>query len=1069
MGGIISAFFSANTIRPILFYAGGQAKYIWGLKGNLDDLQTETENLIAKKLDLLNKVRLAEQTQPRAQRTSTVKLWFERVDRSVTKVEGLQEERDQEIDRLCLGGFCSKDLISSYDFGKKVEKLKEEVIKLREKGEAMKEVYEGVPEGAAVAIAVDRTIVGQESILDQVWRCITDQEKNEGIIGLYGMGGVGKTTLLNQVNNKFCGDEQHHFDVVIRSVVSREPNMKQIQEDIGKRIGFSKNSWQDKSFEERASDITNTLKHKKFVLLLDDIWEFEIDLTKLGVPLQTLDSGSRIVFTTRFEGTCGKMGAHKNRYKVFCLRDDDAWKLFEGVVGRYVLNKHPDIPKLAEDVARQCHGLPLALKTVGNAMASKVYPEEWKEAIEILSASASKFEGMEKKVLSSLKFSYDSLPKDELRSCLLYCCLFPEDYEIEKTDLMEYWKSEGFVDSSSGWGVLGALVRACLLEEAGDRAKMHDMIRDMALWIANEVEEEEENFLVRAGVGLTDAPKIEEWEGVKRISLMHNKIQSLPQIPTCPRLQTLLLASNHIKEITESFFQSLPSLRVLSLRINRSLTELPVGISSLVSLHHLDLFRTDIRGLPQELKALVNLRYLNLEYTNKMRKIPEQLISSFSKLQVLKMRFCGSNHRPIAEEGNVLSDGAESLMKEIHCLEQLNLITLSLHGSRGVENFLKFPKLQNITQSLSIENCNSLPLNLLHLANMEHLEKLNIWDSNLEDWNVDRAGEVQKMRKLHFVTILKCSNVKDLTWLVFVPNLKWLQIFYCDDMEEIISVEKFEKLSEVSEMMGELNLFSELESLSLGNASNLKRIYRDPLPFPRLKLIRISKCPKLKKLPLNSSSAKGRKIVIYGEKEWLASGVTKAVDLQNVRDQELDRLCLRGFCSKDLASDYDFGKKVAILTEQVILLKNERGEIKEVAEMTPQDAAVELVVGEESMLDQVWRCTTDQEKNKGILACTQIDLTKLVIPLQSLNISSKVVFTTRFLDVCGSIEANGKIEVKCLVHNEAWRLFQEKVGSATLRCHSDILELVQTSARKCWSATSTENNWLSHVLQKETR
>ncbi|KAK9229315.1 hypothetical protein WN944_022277 [Citrus x changshan-huyou] len=870
MGGTISTFLSADTIRSILSYVGGEAKYIWGLKGNLVDLQTQKENLIAKKQDLLNKVKLAEQ-QSRTRRTTTVELWFRRVEEMETKVENLQKEGDQQVDRLCLGGFCSKDLISSYDFGKKVENLKEKVIELKKEEDAMKEVYEGVPEGAAVEKAVDRTIVGQESILDRVWRCITDQEKNEEIIGLYGMGGIGKTTLLKQVNNKFCSEE-HDFDVVIWSVVSREPNLKQIQEDIGKRIGFSTDSWQGKRFEERASDITNTLKHKKFVLLLDDIWESEIDLTKLGVPLQTLDSGSRIVFTTRFEGTCGKMGAHKNRYKVFCLGDDDAWKLFEGVVGRYVLNKHPDIPKLAKDVARQCHGLPLALKTVGNAMASNVYPEEWKEAIEILSASASKFEGMEKKVLSSLKFSYDSLPKDELRSCLLYCCLFPEDSEILKTELIEYWKSEGFVDSSSGWGVLGALVRACLLEEGGDDVKMHDMIRDMALWIANEIEEEEEeeeNFLVRAGIGLTDAPKIEEWEGVKRISLIENEIQSLPQIPTCPHLRTLLLNGNCIVKITDSFFQSLPSLRVLNLSGNNYLTELPVGISSLVSLHHLDLSFTGVRGLPQELKALVNLRYLNLEYTREMSRIPEQLISSFPKLQVLRMLHCGCcAHRPIVEEGNVLSDDAESLMKEIHCLEQLNLITLSLRGSRGVENFLKFPKLQNITQALHIKDCNSLPLNLLHLANMEHLEELDIEDSNLEDWNVDCAGEVQKMRKLHSVVIRNCSNVKDLTWLVFVPNLKWLRIVGCDDMEEIISVEKFEKLSEVSEMMGELNLFSELEYLSLGNASNLKRIYRDPLPFPQLKEIDISKCPKLKKLPLNSSSAKGLKIVIYGEKEW---------------------------------------------------------------------------------------------------------------------------------------------------------------------------------------------------------
>ncbi|GAY69075.1 hypothetical protein CUMW_269210 [Citrus unshiu] len=377
---------------------------------------------------------------------------------------------------------------------------------------------------------------------------------------------------------------------------------------------------------------------------------------------------------------------------------------------------------------------------------------------------------MEKKVLSRLKFSYDSLPNDELRSCLLYCYLFPEDSKIPKIDLIDYWESEGFLDSIGGWDVLGALVRACLLEDGGDHVKMHDMIHDMALWIANEIEEEEEEkFLVRAGVGLTDAPKIEEWEGVKRISLMQNKIRSLPQIPTCPRLQTLLLEYNHIEEITESFFQSLPSLRVLSLKRNYSLTELPVGILSLVSLHHLDLSRTCISGLPQELKALV-----------------------------LRMLYCGPRHQPIVEEGNVLSADAESLMKEIHCLEQLNLITLSFRGSRGVENFLKFPKLQNITQALYIEDCNSLPLNLLHLANMEHLEELDIEDK----------------------------------------------------------------------MMGEFNLFVKLELLIIRNASNLERIYRDPLPFPQLEEIRISECPKLKKLPLNSSSAKGHNIVIAEQKEW---------------------------------------------------------------------------------------------------------------------------------------------------------------------------------------------------------
>ena len=42
------------------------------------------------------------------------------------------------------------------------------------------------PQDAAVELAVEQIVVGEESMLDQVWRCTTDQEKNRGIIGLYG-------------------------------------------------------------------------------------------------------------------------------------------------------------------------------------------------------------------------------------------------------------------------------------------------------------------------------------------------------------------------------------------------------------------------------------------------------------------------------------------------------------------------------------------------------------------------------------------------------------------------------------------------------------------------------------------------------------------------------------------------------------------------------------------------------------------------------------------------------------------------------------------------------------------
>ncbi|KAH9666640.1 Disease resistance protein SUMM2 [Citrus sinensis] len=458
------------------------------------------------------------------------------------------------------------------------------------------------------------------------------------------------------------------------------------------------------------------------------------------------------------------------------------------------------------------------------------------------------------------KFSYDNLPSDIIRSCLLYCCLFPKDYGILRRDLIDYWVSEGFLDNfEDGYTIIGDLFRACLLEaEDIDSIKLHDVIRDMSLWITCKIEEE--NFLVRTGVGLTEIPKIEEWKGAKRISLMKTKIERQSGIPICPRLHTLLLTASEIEIITDSFFQFMPSLRVLSLNRNRSLTKLPSGISCLVSLQQLDLSVGKICSLKAYLKALVNLRYLNLENTHRMARIPQQMISSFSKLQVLKKMECG------------LSADALSLIKELLCLEHLNHITLTFESSRAVEFLLKFPKLLSVTQSLSIRSCKSPAVNVLHLAHMEHLQELKIDSSNLEELKIDYAEEVPKVLQsgfcsVHAVGISFCT-VKDLTWLVFAPNLKKIKIVImeCHAMEEIISAEKLS--GEVSEIMGRPNLFAQLESLTLLGAGNLKSIYRYPLPFPHLKTIRVHGCPKLKKLSLSSISIKERKIVIDGEKEW---------------------------------------------------------------------------------------------------------------------------------------------------------------------------------------------------------
>lgn len=239
----------------------------------------------------------------------------------------------------------------------------------------------------------------------------------------------------------------------------------------------------------------------------------------------------------------------------------------------------------------------------------------------MLRSSAYKFSGTESRVFSRLKLSYDFLPGDETRFYLLYCSSYPEDYKIFVEDLIDCWICEGFLDEydgfearNQGYSVIRVLLHACLLvEEEDNHVKMHDVIRDMALWITSTIDKDKEKFLVLAGVGLTEPPRTGLWNAVTRMSLMRNKITRLLESPPSPQLQTLFLSSNDLYTVSSNFFQSMASLRVLQLSDSNPPEHLLFGISNLVSLQHLNLSNSRIESVPMEFKYLINLRCLNLK------------------------------------------------------------------------------------------------------------------------------------------------------------------------------------------------------------------------------------------------------------------------------------------------------------------------------------------------------------------------------------------------------------------------------------------------------------------------
>lgn len=265
------------------------------LKKNLNDLDREMKYLTAIKDEVMNKV-TREERLPHTQRRPTVREWLARVEEVDTRSTNLVSTSTAQLQNLYLCGLCSTNVRSSYNYMESVLLLLEEVTKLIDDGK-----FETVTELTPTPEVMERPTwhtVGQEEMLERAWTRLMDE--NVGIRGLHGMGGVGKTTLFKKIHNKFAGIAGE-FDTVIWVVVSQGATITKVQEDIAQKLHLCGDEWTKQNQSDRAAEIYSGLKKKRFVLMLDDIWE-KVDLEALGVPEPNRENRCKVAFTTRSEG-----------------------------------------------------------------------------------------------------------------------------------------------------------------------------------------------------------------------------------------------------------------------------------------------------------------------------------------------------------------------------------------------------------------------------------------------------------------------------------------------------------------------------------------------------------------------------------------------------------------------------------------------------------------------------------------------------------------------------------------------------------------------------------------------
>ncbi|KAL9414698.1 hypothetical protein AB3S75_043039 [Citrus x aurantiifolia] len=291
------------------------------------------------------------------------------------------------------------------------------------------------------------------------------------------------------------------------------------------------------------------------------------------------------------EQVCDRMGCD-TRIKLDTLDQAEGLNLLREHAGIDVADEA--LTDFSKRVADECKGLPLAIKAVGSALRGRT-ADEWNVALDKLqNAKLDKIEGIDKDsqgVYGCLKFSYDYLNGDDSRSCFLLCSLFPEDYKIDLEDLLGYavglacYQAESIEKARSllRGTIKGLKDSSLLLDTDDDRfVKMHDVVRDVALWIGKV---EKKFFTRKVVIGFPERAGEEDLKQYRGISLVGNGNQELPSGLKCRSLHILRLENTEYDnklqvlqlircEVTDaSFLGKLEGLQILCLQ--RSPIEIP--------------------------------------------------------------------------------------------------------------------------------------------------------------------------------------------------------------------------------------------------------------------------------------------------------------------------------------------------------------------------------------------------------------------------------------------------------------------------------------------------------------
>ncbi|KAJ0034889.1 hypothetical protein Pint_26095 [Pistacia integerrima] len=270
--------------------------YLCNYNSNFEELKKEVDRLRDVRANLLSTIERAQSRGEQIERD--VERWLKNVEEFIHDATMIIEEFERRAENRCCKGLCP-DLTTRYRLNKKAVKELKAVSGLLKDRNFDRVSYGIFQRDIWSRYSKDyETFESRMSIFNDIYNALRNDDIN--IIGVYGMAGIGKTTLVKQV--AWHTKEDKLFDEVVMAWVNPTPDIRRIQGDIADHLGLKFHEENEFGRARRLRDRLN--QENRILLIFDDMWA-SLDLERVGIPLGDDHRGCKVLLTSRIHDISG--------------------------------------------------------------------------------------------------------------------------------------------------------------------------------------------------------------------------------------------------------------------------------------------------------------------------------------------------------------------------------------------------------------------------------------------------------------------------------------------------------------------------------------------------------------------------------------------------------------------------------------------------------------------------------------------------------------------------------------------------------------------------------------------